>query len=570
MKYMRLFTRHAFVIVAAAITFAACDKDVFDINTDPFKDEVYSTTLMSPISTFLTEQEGYGEYVKMLNYANMFNALNQSSSGISFTAFVPTDDAMHEFYRRRGVDSLQQLSQEYAKAFILYHTVKDSILPESFVQKKSVQNLSGDIINISIDSLNAGQAILNNEGHVVEMGLSAYNGKVYVLSKAMTPLVETVFDRVVQEGRSAIMAEALEATGWARRLSVVQDTTLNEARQKVVTHYYFTLLNVTDDTFAKAGINSLDQLRSQLRAADEEGLADDSLLRKYVGYHVLTNQYTTDEMGAMTGSEATRIWSSSAANQVFTVTYDSLATREADKYVINNAGVPARFIPEASNILCKNGYLHNIDGWMPVWEPKQATVLWDLADYTEIKNMVDPEFYQPAEPTASEQRFRVATATCFEYEMGEAGSKNRNYSDIDYVTCRSNMKDANNHDRIVFNLGYMGKASMRTPTIVRGKYKVELTIIFMTGNNFMRQQTDGNGGMLKMAFDDKDEYTVFNAPYTKVPSALPGVYTSTIYEEIEFPETASHTFSFIVLDPAASTNSNFSLQFDYIKFTPIE
>ncbi len=570
MKYMRLFTRHAFVIAAAAITFAACDKDVFDINTDPFKDEVYSTTLMSPISTFLTEQEGYGEYVKMLNYANMFNALNQSSSGISFTAFVPTDDAMHEFYRRRGVDSLQQLSPEYAKAFILYHTVKDSILPESFVQKKSVQNLSGDIINISIDSLNAGQAILNNEGHVVEMGLSAYNGKVYVLSKAMTPLVETVFDRVVQEGRSAIMAEALEATGWARRLSVVQDTTLNEARQKVVTHYYFTLLNVTDDTFAKAGINSLDQLRSQLRAADEEGLADDSLLRKYVGYHVLTNQYTTDEMGAMTGSEATRIWSSSAANQVFTVTYDSLATREADKYVINNAGVSARFIPEASNILCKNGYLHNIDGWMPVWEPKQATVLWDLADYTEIKNMVDPEFYQPAEPTASEQRFRVATATCFEYEMGEAGSKNRNYSDIDYVTCRSNMKDANNHDRIVFNLGYMGKASMRTPTIVRGKYKVELTIIFMTGNNFMRQQTDGNGGMLKMAFDDKDEYTVFNAPYTKVPSALPGVYTSTIYEEIEFPETASHTFSFIVLDPAASTNSNFSLQFDYIKFTPIE
>ena len=570
MKYMRLFTRHAFVIAAAAITFAACDKDVFDINTDPFKDEVYSTTLMSPISTFLTEQEGYGEYVKMLNYANMFNALNQSSSGTSFTAFVPTDDAMHEFYRRRGVDSLQQLSPEYAKAFILYHTVKDSILPESFVQKKSVQNLSGDVINISIDSLNAGQAILNNEGHVVEMGLSAYNGKVYVLSKAMTPLVETVFDRVVQEGRSAIMAEALQATGWARRLSVVQDTTLNEARQKVVTHYYFTLLNVTDDTFAKAGINSLDQLRSQLRAADEEGLADDSLLRKYVGYHVLTNQYTTDEMGAMTGSEATRIWSSSAANQVFTVTYDSLATREADKYVINNAGVPARFIPEASNILCKNGYLHNIDGWMPVWEPKQATVLWDLADYTEIKNMVDPEFYQPAEPTASEQRFRVATATCFEYEMGEAGSKNRNYSDIDYVTCRSNMKDANNHDRIVFNLGYMGKASMRTPTIVRGKYKVELTIIFMTGNNFMRQQTDGNGGMLKMAFDDKDEYTVFNAPYTKVPSALPGVYTSTIYEEIEFPETASHTFSFIVLDPAASTNSNFSLQFDYIKFTPIE
>ena len=570
MDTTRKIIRNIVCIASSAILFAACDKDVFDINTDPFKNEVYSTTLMSPISTFLEEQEGYGEYVKMLRYANMFNALNQSSSGTSFTAFVPNDEAMREFYRRRGVDSLEQLSKEYARAFVLYHTVKDSILPESFVQKKSVQNLSGDVINITIDPQHAGQAILNNEGHVVEMGLSAYNGKVYVLSSAMTPLVETVYDRVVQGGRSRIMGEALQATGWADRLGVVVDTTLNEERQKVINHYYYTLLNVPDAAFSKAGIGSLDQLRQLLRSTDKDGLGEDSLLRKYVGYHILQNQYTTDEMGAMVGSETTRIWSSSASNQVFTVTYDSLATREADKYVLNGSGVSARFVPEESNVLCKNGYVHELDGWLPVWEPEQATVLWDLADYTEIKNLVDPEYYQPAEPTASEQRFRVASAACFEYEMGEAGTKNRNYSDIDYVTCRSNMKDAHNYDRIVFNLGYMGKVSMRTPTIVRGKYKVELTIVFMTGNNFMRQQTDGNGGMLKMTFDEKDEYTVFTAPYTKVTSALPGVYTSTIYEEIEFPETASHDFSFIVLDPAASTNSNFSLQFDYIKFTPIE
>ena len=554
----------------AAMLLAACDKDVFDINTDPFKDEIYKTALASPISTFLTEQEGYGEYVKMLRYADMFNALNQSSSGTSFTAFVPNDEAMHEFYHRRGVDSLQQLSKEYARQFILYHTVRDSILPESFVQKKSVQNLSGDVISIKIDSVNAGQAILNEEGHVVEMGLSAYNGKVYVLSKAMTPLVETVFDRVAGSGQSSIMAEALRAAGWEKPLSTVMDTTLNQDRQKVVNHYYFTLLNVTDATFAKAGIQSLDQLRTQLKNADKEGLSEDSLLRKYVGYHILTNQYRTDELGAAQGSDVTRIWSSSARNQVFTVTYDSLATQEAERYVLNASGVSAKFVPASSNVLSKNGYVHEIDGWLPVWEPEQAPVLWDFADYSEIKNLVDAEYYQPAEPTASEQRFRVASASCFDFEMGEAGSKNRNYSDIDYVTCRSNLKNANNYDRIVFNLGYMGKVTMPTPTIVRGKYKVELTIVFMTGNNFMRQQSDGNGGMLKMSFDDKDEYTTFSAPYTKVPSALPGVYTSTIYEEIEFPETASHQFSFIILDPAASTNSNFSLQFDYMRFIPIE
>ena len=570
MNIISNITRKTIGVAAIAMLFAACDKDVFDINTDPFKDEVYSTTLLSPIASFLAEQEGYGEYVKLLNYSNMFNALNQSSSGTSFTAFVPNDEAMREFYRRRGVDSLEQLSKEYARQFVLYHTVKDSNLPESFVQKKSVQNLSGDVINIRIDSLNAGQAILNDEGRVVEMGLSAYNGKVYVLSSAMTPLVETVYDRVMEGGQSTIMAEALRQTGWSDKLSVVVDTTVNESREKVITHYYYTLLNVTDATFAKAGIGSFDQLKSTLRSNDNNGLSEDSLLREYVGYHILANQYSTDDLGAMMGSDVTRIWSSSAMNQVFTVSYDSLATQVADKYVLNASGVSAKFVPSASNVLAKNGYIHQLDGWLPVWEPEQTAVLWDLADYTEVKNLVDAEFYQPSEPTASEQRFRIATASCFEYEMGEAGSKNRNYSDIDYVTCRSNMKNAHNNDRVVFNIGYMGKASMRTPTIVRGKYKVELTIIFMTGNNFMRQQSDGNGGMLKMAFDDKEEYTIFTAPYTKVTSALPGVYTSTLYEEIEFPETASHNFSFIVLDPAASTNSNFSLQFDCIKFTPID
>lgn len=570
MNNHRIYNRSIICMALAVMLLAACDKDVFDINTDPFKDEVYNTSLTSPISTFLTEQEGYSEYVKMLNYANMYNALNQSSTGTSFTAFVPNNEAMQEFYHRRGVDSLQQLTKEYARQFILYHTVKDSILPEAFVQRKQVQNLSGDVISIRIDSVNAGQAILNDEGHVVEMGLSAYNGKVYVLSKAMTPLVETVYDRVVEGGGSTIMGEALRATGWDKPLSTVMDTTLNQDREKVVNHYYFTLLNVTDATFAKAGIQSLDQLKSQLKNADKEGLTEDSLLRKYVGYHILTNQYTTDELGAALGSDVTRIWSSSARNQVFTVTYDSLAAQVADRYVLNASGVSAKFVPASSNVLSKNGYVHELDGWLPVWEPEQVPVLWDFADYAEIKNLVDAEYYQPAEPTASEQRFRVATAPCFEFEMGEAGTKNRNYSDIDYVTCRSNLKNANNYDRIVFNLGYMGKVSMPTPTIIRGKYKVELTIVFMTGNNFMRQQTDGNGGMLKMSFDDKEEYTTFSAPYTKVTSALPGVYTSTLYEEIEFPETASHQFSFIILDPAASTNSNFSLQFDYMKFTPIE
>ena len=548
---------------------AACDKDVLDVNSDPFKNQTYLNALSSPISTFLTEEGGYEEYVNALQYSGMFDALNQSSSGVSFTAFVPTNDAMQAFYQRRGVSSLQELPKDYVRQFVLYHTVKDSILPDAFVLKKTVQNLSGDEIKIDIDSMHAGEATLNGEGHVVKMGLSAYNGKVYVLSSAMTPLVETVYDRITTAGTSIIMAEALRETGWDKKLSTVVDTTINEDRQRVITHYYYTLLNVSDQSFRSAGINSIAELRSKLKSNDSRGLSEDSLLNEYVGYHILGNQYTTAELGAMNGSEATRIWSSSAQNQVFTVTYDSLATDEAKKYTLNANAQAARFVPTASNVLSKNGYVHELDGWLPVWEPEQTTVLWDLADYTAIKNMVDPESYQPAEPTQSEKRTRVATATCFEYEMGESGSKNTSYSDIDYVTCTNKFK-ANNNDRIVFNLGYMGTASMTTPTIVRGKYRVELDFVYTSSQSFMRTQSDGNGGMLKIMFDDNDDMKTFKAPYTTVSTIQQGVYSATLYDEVDFAETASHKFSFTILDPAASTNKGFSLQFDCIRFIPIK
>jgi uncharacterized surface protein with fasciclin (FAS1) repeats len=569
MKNYRNIYKKALVAVAAMLCITACDKDVFNFNNDPFEGETYKTSLLAPISSTLAEREDFSEYVKLLNYAGMFNALNQSSDGTSFTAFVPTNEAMQQFYRRRGVNSLEELGAEYAKAFMLYHTVKDSILPDAFVQKKMVYNLSNDEIKIEIDTLNAGEITLNGEGRVVEMGLSAFNGKIYVLSSAMTPLVETVFDRVTESSESSIMAEAIRQSGWSKQLNTIVDTTYNQERKRVITHHYYTLLNVTDGTFAQAGINSFSDLMAKLKSDDKRNLPEDSLLREYVGYHILGNSYTTDDMSVMNGSDVVRIWNTSAQNQVFTVTYDSLAVADADKYILNKSSEPARFVASKSNVLCKNGYVHQLDNWMPVWEPEQATVVWDLGDYTDIKNIVGAENFQPAEPTSKENIYRIATAPCFTFEQGEAGTKNRTYHEIDYVTCKSNLP-AYNNDRVVFNLGYMGSVSMRTPVIVRGKYRVELSFVYMTNQNFMRTMSDGNGGMLKMGFDDDSQYTIFTAPYTKVPKILPGVYSTTLYEEIEFSETASHQFGFVVLDPAASTNGNFSLQFDTITFIPIE
>ena len=548
----------------------SCDKDVFDLGKDT-ADERYMPTDKEPISSLLSADSTgrFSEYIRVLDVADMYNALNQSTSGTSFTAFVPDNDAMLEFYQRIGVSQsdIETKGSEYWRQFVLYHTKKDSILPEKFILLKSFSNLSGDVINVSIDSCKAGQATLFGEGNigdgygqVVEMGLSAYNGKVYVMGRAMTPLTETVSDRVKNNPSSSIMAEALQQTHWGDSLDVVTDTSY-VATKKVITHHYFTFLNVSDAAFAKEGITSLADLTARL--------GGEQALGQYVRYHTLMNTYSYSALVAIPAGSSSRLLSTAAENQIMAI---SAAAADAAP-IVNADGYPANFVSEGCELLARNGYVHEVDAWLPVWEPKQSVVVWDFADYTEVKNIVidklGAEFYQPAEPTAQEKTVGITNAKCYTYEESKDSPKNKAAA-VTYATCTKNFSEAVNLDRVQFNVGYMGSIAMQTPTIVKGKYKVELSLTYTALQSFLRSRTNSKGGEMKISFDGRTDTEKYVAPYTQVSKITPGVYTSTLYDEIEFEETATHTFKFIVTDNAASSNANFSLQFDNIRFTPIE
>ena len=242
----------ALTVMAATLT--SCDKDVFD--PSDHDGGVYKSALYSPIAEYIDGEADFTEYAKALRYSGTFNALNQSTAGVSFTALVPTNEAMQEFYSRRGVSSLEELTPDYVRHFVLYHTVSDSIAIDKFVTMNEIINIEGEPMSVWIDPENAGQAVLGDEARITEMGLSASNGKIYVLSSVLTPLVETLVDRVTDQGNSSIMLQALEASGWKKELSTIADTTVVEGISQIRKRYY-TLLNVTDETFSAAGIGSM-------------------------------------------------------------------------------------------------------------------------------------------------------------------------------------------------------------------------------------------------------------------------------------------------------------------------
>ena len=524
----------------------------------------------NPASNMLAANENFSEWVHVLEYSNMYNAINQATQ--AFTVFAPDNDAVRTFYAKKGVAGIEDLGKEYARALILHHTVLDSLSVENLQLKTYVTNLAGDRIEVHIDSLHAGQFVLSDNVHVYQSAVHAYNALMYYIDGVMIPLVETIYDRLAENPDYSIMREAVERTGWKEKLDMVNDTVQNENGGYTVNRIAMTFVGVSNAVFAASGIKTFNDLVDKLNAA-EDYTQPSNKLYEYVAYHALSFDYTLNDLKTMQGSDVTRIWNTLAENQVFTVTLDTLA----GVYTVNQQDESIEktsFLEEKSDIKCKNGYLHEISGWLPVWEPKQSTIIWDLADYVEVKNWViasgGAEQYQPEEPVSSEKKIDVSKCGAYDYTISESGVGGNSYAYVTYVNCKKNLSAAHFNDRVVFNLGYMGSVSMKTPTIVRGKYRMELSFVYLSDHNFMRQMTDGNGGLIRMTIDEDPSTQRNTAPYTTVSKSTAGVYTAVLYDEIEFSTTASHTFRFVVMDPAASSNKNFSLQFDCITFIPIE
>ncbi|MDD4770275.1 MAG: DUF5108 domain-containing protein [Bacteroidales bacterium] len=544
--------KQIFLFMLPLLAFIACE--------DPYKDSTYQVYDENPISSYLSDQSEYSEWVSILKYANMFNALNQADQ--DFTAFVPNNEAVTAFYQKKGVASIEELGAEYAKSLVLFHTVLDTISVDDFINSTSITNLSKDQLSIQIDSTTAGEAILNGEARVTQMAFSVSNGVIYFLADVMTPLVETVYERVAQNESYSIMREALDATGWADSLNTLADTTYLDGVQSVSKRYY-TFLAVTNASFAQEGIQNLSDLKTTLGAGENVQDSANALFQ-YVAYHILQSNYTLENLTSFNGADTSSIWDTAADNQVMMVTLDSLSQ---EKFFLNQLGTPANFVVESSDVLAKNGFLHEISGYLPIWEPQQATVLWDLTDYGDVRNLVPTEIYQPAAPVSSEDNLNIFDAASYVAEVSASGVSNRTYNYLAYVTCKTNLRDANYFDRLVINLGYLGHVTMRTPTLVKGKYRVDLKFVYLSDHAFMRTMSDGNGGLMKISFDGDHVANV--SPYTTVTRTLAGVYDATLYDEIEFETTAKHDFKIIIMDPAASTNSKFSLQLDCITFTPI-
>lgn len=556
------------IILLFLIAFYSCD--------DPYENTTFQVYDMNPASTYLeSRSDDFSEWIAILKYADLFNAVNQATQ--VFTLFVPDNQAVQEFYQKKGVNSIKDLGYDYARNLAQYHIMSDSITLDVFIQggKLEAKTLSEDYLTVSFDQSSSDGGtkalLLNDEAKVTETALKVSNGYIYVLGGVLSPLVETTYDRLAQyQDPCTILEKALEVTGWKDSLNVIADTIKLENGKKRYYKRNYTLMGVTDAVFAKDGINSFDALKSLLTAGNDYTNRENSLNR-YVAYHILDGTHYYEDMFSFDEGATKKLWGTKATNEMV-----QTSKEEDNKLYLNFEETGLQLVSGATDIVAKNGIVHFVNNYMPVWQPKPATVLFDVCDYPEVRSYIltngeSGQKYQQF--STAEIRTSVKDLPCYTLSISSSGvgSPLATFGYLDYFTTKNSGNwygTTKNNDMLILNIGYMGSISMKTPAIIKGKYKVTLQFGYATSQNFIRQMTDGsNGGQMKLSFDGEHAATI--SPYTSITSSVLNVYKFVAYEELEFTTTTAHDFKIVVMDPAASTHSSYRLYIDYLLFEPI-
>ena len=559
----------------------------FSACNDPYEDSTYQVYDMNPISSYLeTRSDEFSEWITVLKYADLFNAVNQASS--YFTVLVPTNEAVRSFYLKKNVSSIQELGKDYARSLAEYHIVNDSINLNTFVQggKLEAKTLSDDYLSVSFDESSEtggfNSIYVNKEAHVKELAIQVSNGYVYVLNDVMSPLVENLYERISENSdKYSIFIEALNQTSWKDSLSIIYDEIRQEDNTVIQQKRNYTLLAVSDDTYRSEGVTSVADLAVKTGAVGTDYKDETNELFRYVAYHVIGGSYSVFDFNNFSGGTTTKLWTTKADAVL------EASLQSGNKLYFNYEGeidgqsVKAMFVEDGSDVQAKNGILDEIDSWLPLWESEiPVLVEWDFADYEEVAAWVNGGYGDPDQKYQTvdegEHQSDVSSLACYTIDAKSSATStdgsNGGYYPVGYATPKTGSAWTNckNKDHIYLNLGYNGSIIMKTPILIAGKYKVILKVTYATSMNFMRTMTSGsNGGKIRFTFDGDSETTTEIPIYASITANTLGLYDTVIYDEIEFSKTGTHSMKMVIADPAATSNSKFRIQLDYMTFEPI-
>lgn len=576
---------------------------------DPYEGTTFIRTsndaLEMTCAAYLTlNSDEFSMWIELLKYADYYNALNDADA--TATVFCPTNAAMKEFLAWRGVSSVQELDREYARAVVQVHILNYDLSDESLITyAESGESIPAqtlfqtylstafgytitDVDDAELDATrhNTDSIYLNNQARLAKFtAVKTANGEVFTMGDVIHPLAETILEKLRPYDEYNIFIGAAELCGYDQVVSRISDTTYNINGSMSINTIRFTCLAVPDEVYAAEGITSVSDLCAHLGAGTNYTDTTNALYR-YVTYHFFDREIPVADFFNFNEEGQINIFDTECTYQV--VTCQDIA----GVHTFNERATILR-----SNMEARNGLIHKINHILPVWQPDPVTVMWDFCNTAEIISFVNNygadqnlgALFTSA-LTSRETAIDLSedkrdgdygnVSAFVEDETYVANSSKASYSNyrkIGFLKCKyksAREKDVSNYGAYMnnlmqLNLGYAGWVELETPTIIKGRYKVELCY---AGSPIL-YNFYGAGSLTRFTLDDKEmsnAYIYKGLSSQGFTAATYGTAMITLWEELEFENSGKHTLKATMMDINAKTNSRYHQLWDYVKFTPID
>lgn len=511
---------------------------------DAYEDQTFMAYDEYPIAMYLKESTtDYALWVEVLERSGLYNTLNLSDI---YTCFVPTNAGVERYLKKMGYQSVAEIPVDDAVYLVKYHIIYGTAIDLGQFQSGAIDELNETDDNLSVEFREGGleSVYLNGEARFVQFDIKATNGIIHVIDDVLVPLTATISDRLADE-KYSIFYEAVKTTGYDELLKTVYTPGTDINGNPIEIRYRYTAFAVSDETYAKAGIHSLAELKAQI-GADESVPYTDAInaLNKYVAYHLLEQVHSYAELGDFPDGKTTMNLNTMANNELIKI---SEGTGELLLNANDETGEAIHLVE--TNIPCKNGVIHEVDNWMPLFTPESVTLIWELSDYPDLEAHVS-QFQNPSLGSQYNKTFAEGELTSIRWRAQPE-------TKFDVLTYRNNRSadgiwyaDVLHYDHLRAELGESGWIEMDSPVIVKGKY--EVTFVWPS------PKVSSSTGICAFAIDGvmmRPRHTISNTRTDRVLQQSLG--------KITFDETGTHTLRIISLDGKLIT-------MDYLRFDPVD
>lgn len=339
---------------------------------DPFKNEVFYVNDEKPVAEWLAQQPEYSLWVKLLEKANLYNALNLAAN--QFTCFVADNDAVETYIREKTEYlSIDEMPLEEIDFLLRYHIINGTKLAHAnLMLKLPLPTLTGDYLTAGAVLETEQRFIENGDGkepsYITRKDITTTNGVIHCLDKLLEPLTVSVWDVISSNPSYTIFTKAIEKCefdGWLNNVfRTIGETTIRENK---------TVLVVSDDVFRSKNINNIDELVAYF--GDTDPTDKKSKFYQYMLYHMMDKLNGYAELTAFPkGYKSMTLYTCSESKGL-----SVLDTGGVIDFNPQAGSDGFRIIEERRDIPAKNGYIHEINnlGILPeimahyvvVWEP---------------------------------------------------------------------------------------------------------------------------------------------------------------------------------------------------------